>query len=78
MEPNPLAPTESDLIVPGELVLSGGAPVALPARSACWRVTDGSVEAYLAWPNGRRMVTVAGPGALLFGIAGGSSAAAAV
>ena len=78
MEPNPLAPSESGPIVPGELVLSGGAPIALPARSACWRVTDGSVEAYLAWPNGRRMVTVAGPGALLFGIAGGSSAAAAL
>lgn len=52
----------------GGLSLPGGAPILLSPGPACWQVTQGTVEAYLIWPDGRRLLTVAGPGDVLFGL----------
>ncbi|MEM6621113.1 MAG: ATP-binding cassette domain-containing protein [Pseudomonadota bacterium] len=49
----------------GPLILKGGAPVELP-DGAAWQIVQGSVEAYLAWPGGRRLLAVVEEGAHAF------------
>ena len=48
--------------------LPGGAPVALPNAPTCWQVEDGTIEVYLSWPAGRRLISVAQTGDLIFGL----------
>ena len=50
------------------LRLTGGAPVALPAGPTAWTVREGTVEAYLVWPGGRRLLAVVDDGSQVFGL----------
>lgn len=50
------------------IMLSDGAPVPLPVGPGAWNVTGGRVEAYLVWPEGRRLLGVADEGSQVFSV----------
>ena len=56
------------------LRLTGGAPVELPARASAWSVREGTLEAYLVWSGGRRLLAVVSEGGQVFGLSSASQA----
>lgn len=63
---------------PSQLTLPGGAPAALPPGPACWQVESGTVEVYLTWSGGRRLVSVAQTGDMVFGLNDGTTESCAL
>ena len=53
---------------PTALQLGPGAPMLLPAGGPVWQVQTGTVEIYLAWTGGRRLIAVRDPGGLIFSL----------